>query len=323
MKNKIIAITVLCILAVAVLAGCTETSDEHFATLDENITKTSAKYSEVYAKLQALETYKYSAEVYLEIMSNYDDGNKAFPDDKNWYKPGFEYSFVKDGAAEYVSVKFSEQKKNDEGFYTDEYAAPVSYEFWYDGGVLSQIKVDGAAVTAIPAEKEYGYRYFVESFCRSEADVQNLALAVTARYADVEAIKDSVADARTKNILGTNVVNYVMYDIILDGDVIKGYRPLTLDENVSYVNGFGEDLKVDWSVVHKMKISNVCLSTKKDNITMVEMYNEYIYAYHKVESQLWNDSEIIKWYGDRGEADKLVFNFEYPGKKVTVSVPAK
>ena len=53
------------------------------------------------------------------------------------------------------------------------------------------------------------------------------------------------------------------------------------------------------------------------------MYNEIIGAYHKSEEQAWNNLTADNWYGDRIEADKLILTFEYPSKKVTVSVPAK
>lgn len=308
MKKKIIVAVLLLALALTALVGCSQTAEEFYRDLDKSIAETAGKLDEAYGILSGLTTYRYTTEVYLESMSNYDAVNKKFPDEKEWYKPSFGYEFVRDGSAEYVKIT----------------AEGTTYEFWYDGGALSQTKVDGAVVAEIPADKREGYDLFRGYFFESDTQY-NLAFDIVDRYHDIdsEARADSVAAARAEGILGTDVVNFLTYDITLNGGVTEGWRTLSTDENVTAVTGYDEDLKISWSEVETMTIGNMCINLHKGSITMIEMYNEIIGAYHKSEEQAWNNLTADNWYGDRIEADKLILTFEYPSKKVTVSVPAK
>ena len=140
MKKKIIVAVLLLALALTALVGCSQTAEEFYRDLDKSIAETAGKLDEAYGILSGLTTYRYTTEVYLESMSNYDAVNKKFPDEKEWYKPSFGYEFVRDGNAEYVKIT----------------AEDTTYEFWYDGGALSQTKVDGAVVAEIPADKIAG-----------------------------------------------------------------------------------------------------------------------------------------------------------------------
>lgn len=308
MKKKIIVAVLLLALALLALVGCSQTAEEFYRDLDKSIVETAGRFDDAYAILSGLTTYRYTTEVYLERMSNYDAVNKRFPDEKEWYKPSFGYEFVRDGDAEYVKIT----------------AEGVTYEFWYDGGTLSQTRVDGAVVAEIPADKREGYDLFREYFFASETQY-NLAFDIVDRYHDIEseARADSVAAARAETILGKDVVNYLTYDITLNGGATEGWRTLSTDESVTCVSGYDEDLKISWSEVETMTIGNMCINLHKGSITMIEMYNEIIGAYHKSEEQAWNNLTADNWYGDRIEADKLILTFEYPSDKVTVSVPAK
>ena len=308
MKKKIIVAVLLLALALTALVGCSQTAEEFYRDLDKSIAETAGKLDEAYDILSGLTTYRYTTEVYLESMSNYDAVNKKFPDEKEWYKPSFGYEFVRDGSAEYVKIT----------------AEGTTYEFWYDGGALSQTKVDGAVVAEIPADKRAGYDLFRGYFFESDTQY-NLAFDIVDRYHDIdsEARADSVAAARAEGILGTDVVNFLTYDITLNGGVTEGWRTLSTDDGVTAVTGYDEDLKISWSEVETLAIGNMCINLQKGSITMIEMYNEIIGAYHKSEEQAWNNLTADNWYGDRIEADKLILTFEYPSKKVTVSVPAK
>lgn len=308
MKKKIIVAVLLLALALTALVGCSQTAEEFYRDLDKSIAETAGKLDEAYGILSGLTTYRYTTEVYLESMSNYDAVNKKFPDEKEWYKPSFGYEFVRDGNAEYVKIT----------------AEDTTYEFWYDGGALSQTKVDGAVVAEIPADKREGYDLFRGYFFESDTQY-NLAFDIVDRYHDIdsEARADSVAAARAEGILGTDVVNFLTYDITLNGGVTEGWRTLSTDDGVTAVTGYDEDLKISWSEVETLAIGNMCISLQKGSITTIEMYNEIIGAYHKSEEQAWNNLTADNWYGDRIEADKLILTFEYPSKKVTVSVPAK
>ncbi len=308
MKKKIVVAVLLLALALLALVGCSQTAEEFYRDLDKSIVETAVKFDEAYGVLSGLTTYRYTTEVYLERMSNYDAVNKKFPDEKEWYKPSFGYEFVRDGDAEYVKMTYES----------------TVYEFWYDGGVLSQTKVDGVVVSEISADKREGYDLFREYFFADDSEY-NLAFDIVNRYDDIEsdARADSVAAARAETILGKEVVNYLTYDITLNGGVAEGWRTLSTDENVTAVTGYDEDLKISWSEVETLAIGNMCINLQKGSITMIEMYNEIIGAYHKSEEQAWDNLVADKWYGDRIEADKLILSFEYPSKKVTVTVPAK
>lgn len=308
MKKKIIIVALLLALTLLALVGCSQTAEEFYRDLDKSIAETAAKFDDAYGLLSGLSTYRYTTEVYLERMSNYDAVNKRFPDKKEWYKPSFGYEFVKDGAAEYVKVTYES----------------AVYEFWYDGGALSQTKVDGAVVAEIPAEKREGYDLFRSYFFADDAQY-NLAFDIVNRYKGIESESraDSIAAARAENILGREVVNYLTYDVTLNGAEPEGWRKLATDENVKAVSGYDEDLKISWSEAENLIIGNMCINLKKGSITMIEMYEEIIGAYHEEEEQAWDNLIADKWYGDRIEASELILSFEYPSSKVKVAVPAK
>lgn len=324
MKKVLLAAVLVVIIALA-LAGCNPTRDEFTRDLDASITQAGGRYDEVYEKFLSLDRYAYDAEVYLEEMANYDAEGRRFPDEdsggKNWYKPSFSYGFVKNGGAEYVRLTYTPHLKNGEGFY-ESYGAEVVYEFWYEGGSLEQIKVDGAVVSEVPADKREGYDLFREYFT-ANGSVENIAASIMAEYADMEERKASIAAARAEDILGKHLVNYLTYDFRLRGsEEWQGWRALSEDESETAVTGFDEDLRVDWEHADYMRLGNMCVTVQKEKITTIELYNEIIGAYHKTEEQAWNNISADNWYGDRVEADSLILTLRYDGKDGSVTVPA-
>ena len=87
MKKKIVVAVLLLALALLALVGCSQTAEEFYRDLDKSIVETAVKFDEAYGVLSGLTTYRYTTEVYLERMSNYDAVNKKFPDEKEYTLP--------------------------------------------------------------------------------------------------------------------------------------------------------------------------------------------------------------------------------------------
>lgn len=329
MKKRITLLVLVLALVVLLCSACNQSETDYLAELDQNSATYVQDYNAMSATVFAENTYRYTATIYTENLSNFDYENREMPTDKldesqeerkKWAKTNVTYSFTRVGADCYVEMTVQEPVLDESGFPTfsdEKFKKPVYQEdtvmqLWSysNGNVL--LKVDGTTVY----EGEKGGL----SFAALEGAHRVLKYASD----EFDLLSAYVGSPSTEGLFSVEQRKWFGKKILAS----QNYLVSNLAGNTesfrssALASGYKEDLSFDWSRVSTVSTNTVCLTTKKNKLISFEYYNEIIGAYQKTATQIWNGETVTSWYGDRVFAEKSVFEIEYPSSKIAVEIPS-
>lgn len=330
-KSLSFFLIILLLIGSLILSACNTnlSEEEQITKIHEEAIKTAIKYNEAMSLLIAAEEYEYTVDIYTETLANFDYTNKEMPnykdtpEDKMWYKPKIKYNYAKIAGNEYVKVYFTDVEKDENNmpiFEDEKNKNPIFIqesiaEYSKTDGILT-VKVDGIVEYSGESD-DYDPSNFDKNVLQLfDAHVNpDLILSIMKKYSDLSSFLDSVFSTENRTLFAQRISLYKTIDIIGTNNELT---PFSLNENVE---GLEEDFSADWQLISGILINNICVTAKKDKVLQVEYNSEMIHSYKREINQIWNNENVVGWFGDRIEASKMVVEFNYGTTKNPVNIP--
>ncbi|NLT18150.1 MAG: hypothetical protein BWX72_01484 [Firmicutes bacterium ADurb.Bin080] len=324
-------LTLLLLIGSLLLSACNANLSEAelISNIHEEANKTSIKYNEALDLLTASEEYEYTVDIYNETLANFDYTNKEMPnykdnpEDKKWYKPKITYYYAKISGSEYVKISFTDVQKDESNmpmFEDEKNKNPIFIqesiaEYSKTDGIFT-VKVDGIIEFSGASDDFDPSSYDKRVLQLFDVHINpNLILSIMKKYSDLSSFLDSVFSTQNRTLFAQKISLYKTIDIIGNNN---DYVPFSLSENAE---GLEEDFSVDWQLINGILINNICVTAKRDKVLQVEYNSEIIHSYQRSINQIWNNENVVSWFGDRVEASKMVVEFNYGTNKNPVNIP--